>query len=149
MTGIRVLIFLRAVVDWIAGSPRRYFTLIFLLSLAMRVNQLNQVSRRYLVPTDDRELGAIAISLMKTGEFANTYMIPTGPTAHLPPISPLIDSLIYRAFGLTSRAGYVRALFIVVTASVLYGMLPWFSERLGTGRAAGVIGGLIGRLAGW
>jgi hypothetical protein len=143
-----VLSSLRAVVDWIAGSAWRYFTLIFLLSLAICVNQLNQVNRRYLVPTDDRELGAIAISLMKTGEFANTYMIPTGPTAHLPPVSPLIDSLTYKALGLTSRAGYVRALFIIVTASVLYGMLPWFSERLGTGRAAGVIGGLVGAIGG-
>jgi hypothetical protein len=146
MTEVRVLISLRAVVDWIAGSAWRYFTLIFLLSVATCVYQLNQVNRRYLVPTDDRELGAIAISLMKTGEFANTYMIPTGPTAHLPPVSPLIDSLIYKALGLTSRAGYVRALFIIITASVLYGMLPWFSERLGTGRAAGVIGGLVGGL---
>ncbi len=139
-----VLSSLRVVLDWITGSPWRYFTLIFLLSLAIRINQVNQVNRRYLLPTDDRELGAIAISLMKTGEFANTYIIPTGPTAHLPPVPPLIDSLIYRALGLTSRAGYVRALSIIITGSVLYGMLPWFSEWLGTGRAAGVIAGLVG-----
>ena len=140
--------FLRAIVDWIAGSAWRYFTLIFLLSFAIRVNQLNHFSRRYLQPTDDRELGAITISLVKTGEFANTYIIPSGPTAHLPPLPPLIDSFIYRAFGLNSRAGYVRALSIIVTASILYGMLPWFSERLGTGRGAGVIAGLAGAIGG-
>jgi hypothetical protein len=84
--------------DWIAGSAWRYFTLIFLLSLAIRVNQLNQLNRRVLVPTSDRELGAIAISLTKTGEFANTFIIPSGPTAHLPPVPPLMDSLICRAF---------------------------------------------------
>jgi len=139
---------LRAVVGWIAGSAWRYFTLIFLLSLAIRHHQLNQVSGRFLVPTGDRELGAIAISLMKTGEFADPYLIPTGPTAHLPPIPPLKDSLIYRALGLTYRAGYVRAISIIVTTSVLYGMLPWFSERLGTGRRAGVIAGLAGAISG-
>lgn len=139
---------LRAVLDWIAGSAWRYFTLIFLLSLAIRVNQLNQVNRMYLVPSDDRELGAIAISLMQSGEFADPYMITTGLTAHLPPVPPLIDSLIYRTFGLTSTAGYVRALFIIVTASVLYGMLPWFSDWLGAGRPAGVIGGLVGSISG-
>ena len=143
-----VFSFLRAVVDWIAGSAWRYFTLIFLLSLAIRVIQLDQVNRKYLVPTNNRELGAIAFSLLKTGEFADTFIIPTGPTAHLPPIPPLISSLIYRAFGLTSEAGYVSALLIIVTASVLYAMLPWFSERLGTGRAAGVIGGLVGAFSG-
>jgi hypothetical protein len=143
-----IFTFLRFVVNWIAGSAWRYFTLIFLLSLAIHANQLNDVNRRYLVPTSDRELGAIAISLMRTGEFANTYIIPTGPTAHLPPVPPLIDSLIYRGFGQTSRAGYVRAFSIIITASVLYGMLPWFSGQLGTGKAAGVIGGLVGAI-GW
>jgi 4-amino-4-deoxy-L-arabinose transferase-like glycosyltransferase len=139
---------LRAVVDWIATSPWRYFTLIFLLSLAIRVNQLNQLNQRYLAPSDDRELGAIALSLTKSGEFANPYVIDTGPTAHLPPLPPLIDSLIYRAFGLTPKAGYVRALSIIVTASLLYGMLPWFSERLGTGKAAGLIAGLAAAISG-
>ena len=130
------------------GGAARYFTLIFLLSLAIRVYQLNQLNQRYLVPTGDRELGAIAISLTKTGEFANTYIIPSGPTAHLPPVPPLIDSLIYRAIGLTSGAGYMRAFLIIVTASLLYGMLPWFSEQFGTGMAAGVIAGLVGALGG-
>jgi 4-amino-4-deoxy-L-arabinose transferase-like glycosyltransferase len=143
-----VFSFIRSIVEWIVASAWRYFLLIFLLSLALRVNQLNQVSRRYLLPTKDRELGAIAISLLNTGEFADPYVIPTGPTAHLPPIPPLKDSLIYRALGLTHRAGYVRAISIILITSVLYGMLPWFSERLGTGKAAGVIAGLIGTIGG-
>lgn len=145
---IRLFDYMRAVVEWIAGSAWRYFTLIFLLSFAIRVQQLDEISRRSLVPTSERELGAIAISLARSGEFANPYIIPTGATAHLPPIPPLIDSLIYRAFGLTSQAGYVRALFIILTASVLYGLLPWFSEQFGTGRPAGVIGGLIVAIGG-
>jgi hypothetical protein len=144
----RVFGIIRVVVDWVAASAWRYFTLIFLLTLAIRVNQLNQINRRYLVPNSDRELGAIAISLLKTGEFANPYIIPTGPTAHLPPVPPLKDSLIYRALGLTYRAGYVRAISIIVTTSVLYGMLPWFSKWFGTGRAAGVIAGLVAAISG-
>ena len=75
-----------AVLDWISGSAWRYFTLIFLLPLVIRANRLNQFNRRFLGPGDDRELGAIAISLAKTGELANTYIIPSGPTAHLPPL---------------------------------------------------------------
>ena len=130
------------------GSTWWLFALIFLLSFAIRVDRLNHMNPRHLVPTDDRELGAIAISLVKTGEFANPYILPTGPTAHLPPLPPLIDSLIYRAYGLTYRAGYNRAIFIIITASVLYGLLPWFSERFGTGRAAGVLGGLAGAISG-
>jgi len=80
---------LRASVNWIANSAWQYFVLIFLISLAIRVHRLNQLSRRSLIPSTDRELGAIAISLTKTGEFAETYLMPTGPTAHLPPFSPI------------------------------------------------------------
>ena len=37
--------------------------------------------------------GAIALSLVETGEFADPYLIHTGPTAHLPPIPPWILSV--------------------------------------------------------
>ena len=122
---------LRSGVDWLACSPWRSFCIIFLLSLAVSINQLNQIPSRQLIPTAYRELGAIAISLMKTGQFADPYMISTGPTAHLPPIIPFIISMIYRWFGLTSTAGYASRLFAITMGSLLYAMLPWLSDRFG------------------
>ena len=135
-----------AAVDWFVGSPWRYFVAIFLFSFAIRVNQLNEIDPRYLVPTTDWELSSIAISLVKTGQFADPYMLPSGLTAHLPPIYPAIFALIYSAFGLTSRGGYVGWLFIIGSGSLLFAMLPWFSEKLGTGKQAGFIGGVVGAL---
>jgi hypothetical protein len=77
-------------------------------------------------------------------------MIPTGPTAHLPPVIPYIYSLIYRWLGLTSTAGFVSYLYLILTGAVLFALLPWFSEQLGLGRPAGFVGGLVGALAlGW
>jgi len=73
-------------------------------------------------------------------------MIATGATAHLPPIYPLILSLIYRIFGLTSTAGYASLLFIIINGSVLMGVLPWFSEKLGFSKQAGIIGALGGAI---
>jgi len=140
----RLLSALRAGVVWMVDSPRRSFIVLFLLSFAIRVNQLNQIPSSYLIPTANRELGAIAISLMQTGQFANPYRIPTGPTAHLPPIYPFIVSVIYRWFGLTPAAGYASLLFIAVTVSVLYSILPWFAQQLGLSRQAGFVGGLAG-----
>ena len=137
---------LQSGVNWMANSPWRYFIIIFSLSFFIRLNQLKQIPARYLVPTNQWELGSIAISLMKTGQFADPYMIPTGATAHLPPIYPFIFSLLYRWFGLTSTAGYAGWLFIIATGSLLYAMLPWLSARLGTGKQAGLIGGLAGAL---
>ena len=137
---------LRAGVDWFACSPWRSFGVIFLLSLALSINQLNQIPSRQLIPSAYRELGAIAISLMKTGQFADPYMISTGPTAHLPPIIPYIISMIYRGFGLTSTAGYASRLFAITMGALLYAMLPWLSGRFGLGRQAGFMGGIAGAL---
>ena len=137
---------IRSTVNWIAGSFWRTFIIIFSLSIFIRLNQLNQIPARYLIPTNQWELGSIAISLMKTGQFADPYMIATGPTAHLPPIYPFIFSLIYRWFGLTATAGYAGWLFIIASGSLLYAMLPWFSAKLGTGKQAGLLGGLAAAL---
>ena len=127
-------------------SPWRSFLVIFLLFFSVRFHQLMKIPSRDLIPSADRELGAIAISLMKTGQFADPYKIPTGPTAHLPPIYPTIVSVIYRWFGLTTAAGTVNLLLIIGTGSLLYAMLPWLSEKLGAGRQAGFVGGLAGAL---
>lgn len=104
------------------------------------------IPSRYLIPTPRWELSSIAISLMETGRFADPYMIPTGPTAHLPPAYPYLFSLIYRTFGLTTTAGYVSMSFMFLTASILFGMLPWLAKELGMSRQAGIIGGLAGAL---
>ena len=135
---------IRAVFDWMACSTWRSFCIIIFFSLAIHVNQLNKVPNRYLVPDASRELGAIAISLFETGQFANPYMIQTGLTAHLPPVIPFINSLIYRVFGLNSSAGYVSRLFVIANGSLLFALLPWFADQLGLGKRAGFIGGLAG-----
>jgi hypothetical protein len=137
---------LRAGLDWMVRSPWRSFLVLFLLSFVIRYNQLDHIPYRYLLPHADRELGAIVLSLMETGRFADPYRIPTGPTAHLPPLYPFLLSLIYRWLGLTHTAAYVVFLFTIMTSSWLYAMLPWFSDRLGLGRQAGFIAGLAGAL---
>ena len=93
--GRKVLSAVRAPLNWLAASHWRSFILIFILSIAIRYDEVSQIPMRYLVPTNQWELGAIAISLVETGEFANAYMIPTGPAAHLPPVYPFIISIIY------------------------------------------------------
>lgn len=132
--------------NWFAHSPKQTFFFIFIPACAIRIQALMEIPSKYIVPSADWELGSIAISLMETGQFANPYMIPTGPTAHLPPIYPAIFSLIYRAFGLTSTAGYISMLFIVISASILYAILPWISKALGVGFQAGFLGGFAGAL---
>ncbi len=145
--GCQLLGALSAGVTWLVGSPWRSFLVLFLLSFVLRLNQLNQIPNSHLIPNADRELGAIAISLMKSGDFADTYVIPTGPTAHLPPVYPYIVSAIYRWYGLTPAAGYASMLLIALAASVLYALLPWIADQFGMSRQAGFLGGVAAALS--
>lgn len=139
-----ILRILQASLNWLANSPWVSFALIFSLSFAFHMQTLMKIPSRYLVPNPNWEMISIAISLMKTGQFADPYMIPTGPTAHLPPIYPAIFSLVYRIFGLTSTAGYISMSLIILAASVVDGILPWLSKNLGMGSQIGIIGGFSG-----
>jgi len=102
------------------------------------------VSREYVLPNSRWEMGAVATSLAQSGQFADPYDLPTGPTAHLPPVSPGILALIWRLFGMGLAAGYAGWLFKIATHSAMYAMLPWLAGRLGVGRQAGVLAGVAG-----
>ena len=108
--------------------------------------QLAQLSPEAVYPSSQRELGATALWLMRTGEFANPYILLTGPTAHLPPIYPAILSLIYLLLGRTYVAGYAGFLLIAATTATLYAMVPCLATTLGVGKQAGVLGGIAGAL---
>lgn len=72
---------LRALLDWMVRSPWRAFLVLFLLSLAIRLHNMAQIPIWVFYPSPERELGAIVTSLRHTGEFADPYLLPTGPTA--------------------------------------------------------------------
>ena len=105
--GVSVLKIMASALNWLTSSSLRAFVLIFILAFGIRAlgNEL------YILPSPERELGAIARVLADTGQFANPYMLETGPTAHLPPIPPMIVALIYYLFGNTWQAGYVFVMF--------------------------------------
>jgi hypothetical protein len=134
----------QSVLDWLTSSPGRAFIFIFILSFGIRTYSLAKIPPADLIPSPDRELGAIARSLVEIGQFANPYMVETGPTAHLPPVYPAILALIYYLFGNTTLSGYVFMGFTVMTNSVMYAMTPWMADKLGVGRQAGFIGGIAG-----
>lgn len=128
-----------------ARSPLRAFVLIFALSFVIR-GALLLSGLLPLHPDPFHETGHVALSLARTGRFADPYKIPTGLTAHPTPIYAGILGLIYRMFGVTITAAYVRGLLAIVSFSALYAMLPWLALRLRVGAAAGVIAGLAGAL---
>jgi 4-amino-4-deoxy-L-arabinose transferase-like glycosyltransferase len=137
---------LGAALEWVARKPWRAFLIIFTLSFSIQSFFLTKVDERYVRPNTRREMPAIAVSLAERGEFADPYALPTGPTAHLPPISPAIFALSYRLFGLTPTAGYIAWLLTFAIYAAVWGMLPWLAGRVGLGGPAGVLAGFVGAL---
>jgi hypothetical protein len=129
-----------------ARSSFRAFIVIFLLGFSVRVFLLAQVPERWILPNDRMEDTAIATSLVERGEFADPYMFPTGPTAHLPPLVPGILAFFWTVFGMGLSGGYAARLFSITAISTLYALVPWLGGRLGLSREAGVLGGIAGSL---
>jgi len=117
-------------------------SLSFSCFLAIRLYNPSKIPASAFYLHREREFGAIVLSLVETGEYADPYVLPTGPTAHLPPLYPYLLSLVYRLLGFSWIAGYVKMLLIVLASSLLVALLPWFSDRFGLGRQAGFIAGL-------
>jgi len=88
----------------------------------------------------------VALSLIQTGEFANPYLIPTGLTAHMPPLQVGVMALLYKVVGYSYLGGLVRWLLVMAAHAMIFALLPWLGGRLGMGREVGVLGGLGGAL---
>ncbi len=133
-----------AAVAWIVRSPIRSFLIVFIPAFVIRSYFLSLVSIDTILPHTRWEIFAVAHALATTGQFADPYILPTGPTAHLAPIYPFVLSLIYRVFGMTLTAGYITWVLAIASDSAVFAMMPWFAGKLGIGRPAGLIGGLAG-----
>lgn len=127
-------------------SLLRWFVVIFMMAFLVRGGLLfsHMTPHDCIRPESRSELGRIALSLHKTGEYANGYIIPTGLTAHSLPIETWLVSLIYDVFGVTLTAGYVRCFLQITIVSISYALLPWLGSRLGVGAGAGTVAGVAG-----
>ena len=138
--------FLRAAIHWFACSPAQAFVFIFLVAFSIRAIALTRVPESWITPSGGGQEDKIAVSLIERGEYSSTYKVPTGPTAHVPPLYPFLISLIYRLFGLTLTAGYIRWLVDIAIVSAAYAMLPWLAVRLGLSPQGGLLAGIVGAL---
>ena len=133
-----------AAVAWAVRSPFRAFLIVFVPAFAIRLYFLTLIPIDTILPHTRWEIFAVAHSLATTGQFADPYTLPTGPTAHLAPIYPFFLSLIYRVFGMTLTAGYITWLLAIAGDAAVFGLMPWFAGKLGVERPAGLVGGLAG-----
>src|SRR5512135_219656 len=137
-----------AALDLLCRTPRRAFLLIFTLALVLRLGLLvfGLVPRARIVPGASLEPEAVAASLVRDGRFADPYAVPTGPTAHVPPLHAAGLAAILALLGATAAAGWVKWLMVFAACAAVYASLPSLAVRLGLPRRAGVVAGVAGAL---
>jgi hypothetical protein len=100
-------------------------------------------------PRPDRELSEleqVARSLALHGSFADPYLHPTGPTAHVAPGVALIIGAIYAVFGIGWQGELVRRFLAALACSVQYALLPRVAVVMGLPRLTGATAGLLAAL---
>ncbi|MGO9127681.1 MAG: hypothetical protein ACLP6G_22670 [Terriglobales bacterium] len=88
----------------------------------------------------------IAYALITKGEFADPYIVPTGPTAHTTPFFPFLLAAVYKVFGFTFAGQFVRCLVIIGGYSILYGLYPALASAFGFPYQAGLVAGFFAAL---
>ena len=79
-----------------------------------------------------------AVSLVRQGVLGNVYHDPTGPTAHVSPLHPLMLAAIYAVFGPHTLAALLaQSLLAIAALAVTLACLPWLARRIGLSEAAG------------
>ena len=135
-----------ALIRWLARSQLRGFLILFLLGFSVRVGVLSLIPPDLIPPNPKWETGAVALSLVERGEFADPYLIPTGPTAHMPPLEVGFFALLYKIVGYSYLGGLIRWLLVMAAHAATFALLPWVGGRIGVGREVGVVAGLGGAL---
>jgi hypothetical protein len=92
------------------------------------------------------ELELVAQSLALHGSFANPYLHPTGPTAHVAPAVPLLLGVVYALLGIGWQAELVKRFLAALVCSVQYALLPRVAVALRLPRLTGAIAGLLAAL---
>lgn len=92
------------------------------------------------------EMEREAISMATTGVLGNPFSLPTGPSATVPPLYPLIMSAIFRVFGWAAWGEGVKVLLTCLVSSAQYALLPWLGKRLRLAAPIGLAAGLLGAL---
>jgi len=88
----------------------------------------------------------IALSLVTTGRYADAYGAGSGPTAHCPPLYPVLLSFLLKIFGTGARGAVAIDVFGSAGAALAFALLPALAVAGGIGVAPGVLAGMAGAL---
>lgn len=91
-----------------------------------------------------KEMVRTAQTFAERGELADPFVLPTGPTAHVPPLYPILLGLIFRVFGTGVITEIIKCLLTCVVGALRCALMPLLASRMGLSLRTGMIAGCIG-----
>lgn len=119
--------------------------LIFLLSVLIRT-AIVFATKVYLSGPIGEEVD-VAMSIAQKGVFGNPFAIPTGPTAHVTPIYPMLLAAILKICPPGPAFTWVMLAISVLSASLLWASLPTAAVLLNMDFRVGVAAGILGAVS--
>jgi hypothetical protein len=129
------------------GSPGHYPRIaaaalaIFLAAFGLRIALVLLLPDFGILHTGEME--HVAMSWAATGELANPYATPTGPTAHVTPVYPILLGSIYRIFGTGAAGRLAQSVFGCTASAARCALLLPLAILLGLGIRTGLIASVL------
>jgi hypothetical protein len=131
---------MRRIVAYFTAHRKVAFFAIFVLAFVVRLGFLLHHRGDILQVGEEPR---IAEAMISKGQFADPYVIPTGPTAHSTPFYPFILAGIYKLLGIGFAGQFARCLTVVTGYALLYALYPTFASAFGFPYQAGLLAGFI------
>jgi len=120
----------------------RFLIVVFLATFILRFGLAWFSGYVHTVETRN-EMVRIAVALATHRGYSDPFVIPTGPTAHEPPLYPLYLGAIYSVFGVGTTAETVKIVIASLVVALRCALLPPFCLTIGLNRRVAIIAGVL------
>lgn len=133
----------------ITEKPKLFLMVVFLFALALRLVVMLATSSYHIKDYGDDhfsfgwEMGRVARSLAEGHGFSSPLPLPTGPTAIVGPIYPLLLASVFKLFGVYSKASAITILVVQGIFASLTCVFVYLCGRDSVGKATGMLAALL------
>ena len=130
-------------------SPKTFLIAVFLIAFVLRLGVMFATSSYHVVNDDTDhfgfgwEMGRVARSLAEGAGFSSPLPLPTGPTAIVGPVYPLLLALIFKILGVYSTASAIAIRVIQSVFASLTCLFVYLCGRDSVGEATGKLAAVI------
>lgn len=115
---------------------------VFILAFAVRLAIALSSGRLYDLCLMETE--RVAVTLAREGRYADPFMVPTGPTAHVAPAYTLILALIFKLFGTGALGAAVKQIVTCAVAALRVSLVPLLAFQAGLGMRVALMTAALG-----